>query len=308
MNQQLHQNNSAPVIEAIERLTKTNGAKLVDLPGSGGHKVWQRPEGTVESIKKLIDEYAPLPDRVKGTVALHDLTSFLQECERWKNPSLTVYVNAPCTVEHPATITAVIDDLNVEAPKWREHRLVYAPKLSPRLMAWLGAARGMGQEAFAEFIENHLTDVRGRASLVELAKAKSDDAPNLEPLLEAAQMLGLHLGTQAELLTLSRGLEATVTQKVKGRPNLQNGSAIFAFEESVDTGAVSVPGGFVIEVPVFNGSTNVFILARLRYQIKDGFVTWKVLLHDLDGVCREAVNDLRSEIAAPGHRVVLGTP
>lgn len=298
-----HKNDTGPIVEAVERLTRITAAELVELPGTERHAL-RTPAGELVSIKHLIDEYAELPERVEGLVELHDLASFIAECARWKSDSLTVYVNAPCTVQLPARIVAVTNDAQPGKPAWKDHFLQYAPKLSPELIAWLKAANGMSQESFAEFIEDRLMDVRGRTLVADLAKTEE----SLKPLIDAANELGLQLGTQAELRTLSQGLDATVQQKIKARPNLQNGTAVFVFEEAVDTGPIVVPGGFIIEAPVFNGSPNVYMLMRLRYRITDGRVTWRVVVHDLDGIFREAVEQLRREIAEPGNRVVLGVP
>lgn len=302
----IHQNNTGPVIDAVERLTKLGSAQLVDLPGTGGHKVWRDAAGNVTSIKNLIDEYAPLPGRVRGTEVLHDLPSFLAECERWKGDALTVYVNA--LNPDRASIVAVTNDAQPGKPHHRDHTLIYNPPTHPNLTKWKQAANWMNQAVFADFIEDRLGDVRSRATLVDLAARSDADKANAEPLLDAATRLELRLGSQADLLTVSRGLDANVGRKVVGRVNLQNGAATFNFEENVDTGPVVVPSGFVIEVPVFNGSPSCLILARLRFMVKDGLVQWRVLLHDMEHVYAEAVEAIRAEIAEANHRVVLGTP
>jgi hypothetical protein len=302
---------AAAVIAAVEKHYARQGLVVKVGIDPGGRDVTAlvvRDGERVQSLKPLLDEYLERPERLRGTTQLHDLPSFLAECHRFRGMGTTVYIDAPCKPEHPATITALFNDHHVHRsddnqnalalPNWRDFSAVYRPALSPELLAWHSAQQPMSQEDFAFFIEEHLVDV----------VSPEPGEPNQKPLLNVAELLGLQVGSQARLLEVSRGLDLTVGQKIKGRANLHNGAVVMAFEEAHDTGPVTVPGAVLLNIPVFDGAQRVLILARVRYQVKEGLVFWRVLLHDIPTVFREAVEALRSDIAEAGHRVVLGKP
>lgn len=293
--QPINDSGTAALIAAIETNCNRQG-RIVEI-GDGRKVAILQAGESVTHIKDELDRYLPKPERLDGTTFMDDLASFLNECERFKTPALSVYVHAVDPKSKPS-IVAVFNDSLLGAPDFRDHRASYQPSASNEVRAWVNAGdRLMSQEMFAELIEERLLDVK----LVDEADA------NMKPLLEAAAALKLQVGSPADLLEVSRGLQVNVSQGVKGKPNLHNGTTTFAFEESAQP-TVTVPGAVILEIPFFEGATKVLILARLRYKVADQKITWRVLLHDLPRVYGEAVDDLCAEIRAAGHRVVLGQP
>jgi uncharacterized protein YfdQ (DUF2303 family) len=271
-------------------IVDVDGRKAVVLANADGQE-------RIESVKQIIDEYQLAPDRVTGQTRMDDLASLLNECSRYKNDALSVYVHAVDPTRAPSII-AVFNDTVAGTPSFRDHRSTYVPQPSSEIRAWLAAGqRLISQEEFAELIEERLLDV----------KAPNPEERNMAPLLEAATLLKLQVGNPAELLEVSRGLQVNVSSNVKGKPNLHNGAVSFAFEESAQP-TVTVPGAFLLDVPFFEGATKVLILARLRYKVEESKIKWRVLLHDVPRVYREAVDDLCRDIREAGHRVVLGQP
>lgn len=282
--------------DAAAIIASVRQGRIVDI-GAAVQAAILQPGESLESVKELMDEYLPAPERLKGETVMDDLASFLNECDRFKNETLTVYVRA-LDPSWPPSVVAVFNDCMAGKPAFRDHRTVYAPEPSVELKQWLHAGKAQqSQEAFAELIEERFVDVR----------MPDRSNKSMEPLLEAATQLGLYVGTPAELLEVSRGLQINLGGTIKGRPNLLNGNMSIVWEQS-DVPSVTVPGAVVIEVPFFQGAEKVLVLARIRYRHEAGKITWRVLLHDLPAVYREAVEALCSTIREPGHRVVLGEP
>lgn len=298
--QPINTSDAAAIIAATEDLTSRQG-HVVDI---GGRKaVILRTGEELATVKKELDKYLDKPERITSTTTMDDLASFMNELDRYKNEALSVYVHAIDPGKRPSVV-AVVDDHLRGAPAFREHRTVYSPNPSNEICAWLSAAKSpVSQEAFAELIEERFGDI-------------CDPDPNNQnalPLLEAAKGLGLEVGSPAQLLELSRGLQINVGQTIKGKPNLHNGTTSFVFEESAQP-TVKVPGAVLLDVPFFEGAPSMLLLARIRYKVQSATaagpaaITWRVLIHDLPRAYRESVEAMCAEIREAGHRVVLGQP
>lgn len=128
----------------------------------------------------------------------------------------------------------------------------------------------MTQEAFAEFLEDNLTDI-------------------VKP--EAADLLEM-----AQLLTGTKGVT------FKSGKNLKTGAIDFAYTEAIDAGGrrdgdMKVPDHFVIGLCPFVGSAGVEVKARLRFRISDsGKLSFLYLLEQPHKIVERAFAAIRSDI------------
>jgi uncharacterized protein YfdQ (DUF2303 family) len=273
------QSDTAPVIEAVERLSLSETPLL--SPEHPAVRVLVTPKGKeIRSIKPFIDEYLKAPERLKGPARLTTLDSFIDHVLRCKDAGSAIFAD---TRQESAKLVAVYNYNDVvSGPRFGDHRAVYEFPLSEEWKAWKNvAAKGyIGQVAFAEFIEDRVTDVIDQAQAGDVAQRFARD-------------LGFNLAGPQRLIELSRGLAIRVDARVVQAINLSSGESQFTYadEHKGEAGEpLKVPGGFVIQVPVFRGGDPFQIPVRLRYRAKDG-VTWAFLLQRTDLVWDLCINE-----------------
>jgi uncharacterized protein YfdQ (DUF2303 family) len=256
-------------------------------PGS----IYAVPTATgVETIDLDQDKYRPIPRRKTGTVQVEDLGSFLAYWKKHADDGSEIYVNV---ARH--TITAVLDASTISQPRWGEHRAVLALKTTDRWNDWTRYDRkDLTQREFAEFIEDHLDDIR-------------------EP--DAATMLEIASTFQAQS-------KVRFTSNVR----LSTGQRTLSWEETTSAqagegGKLTVPTEFKITVAPFDFSEVYGITARFRYRMNGGELIVQYLLNDPAAVIRDAVLDVVTQIERalspewtegseepPSFTVLRGTP
>lgn len=284
------------IIETVERLGAVEFKELAEGP-----TVAVVPAGKqVVSIKKLIDEYRTAPERKKGTARLNEPASFIEHVNRMKDESTALFAKAD---RREPSITAVYDYHELDgSPRFCEHRAVYTFPLSEEWKAWAGPNgpdHSMGQQQFAEFIEDRQPDLEPPAS----AGKKTQ---------EYADALGCELATPGQIIALSRGLAMTVDHELVNTIRTGSGECQMVFKEThkgVNGEPLKIPGAFLISVPFFVGGQPWVIPVRLRYRAGNGTVVWWYQLALVDVLFREAI-DLEIARISEGTnlRAFIGTP
>lgn len=259
------------------------------------------PQGrTLQSIKKLVDEYLPRPVRRTGTAELHDLDSFIGWVNRHKDTSTVLR----CEMSRTAPKLHAIIDYHEEGPatqaegqddkaRWRSFGATYSMPLDKRWLEWTAiSGKPMGQGAFASFLEDHLLDLVGTRTG---ATGDGQLVSNLPA--EVARFIALAGGKCAEpdeVVQLSKGLDLYADTKVQERVNLQSGETSFTFEEKHRGApdAVVVPQLFLVALPVFYLSDTLYrVPVRLRYRLAEGKLVWIPTLWQAEEVFDKAVRD-----------------
>lgn len=255
----------------------------------------------IHDLKTWLDARRPTPERVKGAATLASLDSFIAHARRFgaKERGAVFVVSDP---KAPRMVSVLNYHTNADAPQWCDHTGAYAFPLSRAWKAWAErAGKPMSQEDFAAFLEDRAHEV---------ADPKT---PGVKDAVAALARLDLRVASPAEVLTASRGLAATVEVQVENSSSLSNGDVKFIYAEKVkgEKGqALTVPGGFVVGLPVFEGDTEVHALpVRLRFRVREGEVTWTLVPLGADDVVRAAVDAARARVAAEvGCEVFEGLP
>lgn len=210
------------------------GMTLAEVRDVGETPFVVLPSGA--SVQDL-SKFLLAPPRKTGTVTLSDVASFI------------AFVKAECTEDTrlygqfiQPVFTAVINDHGA-APGWRDYRATYACPLSVEWRTWSGkSGQQMNQEGFAQFIEDNLPDIA--------------------------------VPTAAEMLEISRSLEAKKKVNFASGIRLSNGQNELTYEEEItgtaQKGKLKVPEEFQIGIPVLEGGIRYAVNARLRYRIADG--------------------------------------
>lgn len=212
----------------------------------------------------------------EGTAVAQTLDSFVALVRYHSGPNSAVFVDPTWTA--PA-MTAVID-YHVDAVEGSDeagddqrarngrHRIRYAFPLAEPWKQWLAAnGKMMSQETFASFIEDHIQDVA---------------SPLDAEVADWGRSFRTTIALASDLLDLARGLEVVVNSRVKSRVRLQSGetSLVFESENKAANGAeLTVPGLFVLQLPLFHRGELVRLPVRLRYRAGSDGMTWGYEIH-----------------------------
>lgn len=294
------------VIDAMKRWGETD---VIGLDAAEEHHVLLVPEGrTIKSIKPFLDEYLNAPERTKGTATLTTLESFIAHVMRSKDVHSAIFAD---DAKKAPGLLAVYDynrpsdhggATALGISRFGEHRARYTFPLSDEWNAWTAAAASpepMGQQAFAEFLEDRIVDV-------------IDPTEGVDRIKEFAVNLALDLATPQRLMTLSRGLSLHVGHQVTNAVAIGSGEGQITFTEehkSADGGQLRVPGGFAIKIPIFRGDDAYQIGVRLRYRHQRGAISWTVNLHRADAMFTDAFDIAVAAAAkATGLPIFCGSP
>lgn len=248
----------------------------------------------------VFDEYRTQPRLIKGTATVTRLISFVELVRRFRLDETAIFAN---TGPSPSLL-AVIDYHNYEQPNNGRNRISYPFPLSEEWRAWMGSnGEKMPYADFARFLEDRVFDVETITSDTEL----SDE---LKKLVAAS---GKALASGDKLRELSVGLKINENATFQEARNLSSGEGVLHFKaEHVDDAGqpVDVPNLFIINIPIFDGSPDVYrIAARLRYRrAGTGVVFWYDLVKPdacKDHAVEEACDYVVKETCAP---LFFGTP
>lgn len=279
---------------------KATDAAIVAIPiaglgeglPSGVPAIWDRNGQKLSSVKALIEEFRLRPERRTGAAAMQTLSSFIALVNRHKDNDSAIFVDMNWKAP---SFSAVVDyhrQGEPHEPRHLKHRVTYAFPLSEEWKIWTGSnGRPMDQGAFAAFIEDRIA---------ELSAPKDTEKSELEFLFKT------RIADPAEVVQLSRGLAVSVDSKVSRAVTLQSGEGELIFEEVHKDGSgqkLSVPGIFMLSLPVFFRGANVRLPVRLRYRVKDGAVIWLFQMWRPDAYVTEAIERDRDAV-----RVETGLP
>jgi uncharacterized protein YfdQ (DUF2303 family) len=284
----------------IEHTLKLGSVELLGISGDGYDiEVASVPNGrTLQSLKKLIDEYRDAPERKRGTATLSEPASFVELVNRHKDDHTVCF--ASVTRESPS-ITAVLDYHTVDGePRFCEHRAYYPFPLSDEWKAWTGKAKTVfSQKDLVEFIEDRMMDLA---------------MPNLagERTRQYVDAIGCELATPAQVAQIARDLDIRVEQKFVQQTKTATGETqmLFREEHKDQNGApIRIPGAFLIAIPIFTGGQQAVLPVRLRYRVVNNEVFWYYELALVDEMFALAIDVEIAHIRAGIERpIYIGSP
>ena len=284
------------IIAATERLS---GAATINV---GGFDVAVVPAGkSLQSLKGFRDEYATSPDRITGTATLRDEASFIAHVKEMRMPNTSIFANPDASAP---SLTAVYDYHAVfgdtQEPAFGVHRAHWPLALSKEWKAWTGAAgKSMSPTEFAEFLELYVPDVYWGDQHSDFTK-------------KLIEQLELRLATPSSLIALSRNLAVNVDVNVRQAQTLSSGEIAMTYVEQHRDGEgqpLRVSNAFLIAIPVFFGGPTYQLLARLRYRLREGKITWAYDLHRTDLAFDAAFKEICERVQSETDRTVfLGAP
>lgn len=204
----------------------------------------------VEDLTKFLhNQFQPTPQRKTGTAKVHDAASFVEYVSLFRDPESRIFADRTAS-----KFLAVLDYHQSAAgsPRWGQYRAELVLQKSREWALW-GEKDGkqMDQTTFAQFIEDNQPDI-------------------VTP-------------TPATMLEMARDLNAASEMVMETQQRQSNGSTVFRYNETV-RGTIgktetAVPESFVIGIPIYFGSPSIEIVARLRFRVHAGKLTfWYNLL------------------------------
>jgi len=224
----------------------------------------------------------PGPVNPAAVLVLLTLESFARAVTTHRDERTEVFADS-----ERAEITAVFDSLegggqgdpDLVRGGWGQHRARIGFAESRKLGEWKKTTQWMGQEEFANFLEDHMEDV---------VEPKGQD-----------------------LLSIATDLEASSRGNFKGRVNLANGTVSLCYQDEVET-TVAVPRHLTLGIPLFEHGDCYALGARLRYLVKGGTVQFKLLFTNLEDAKEQEfeliVQELDEKAIAPLYRGRLVLP
>lgn len=230
------------------------------------------PKGAnVVEIKTDLEAYLPNPRKTKATAHFGDHTSFLAYVARHATDNTVAW----CKFD-PQTFAlsfiAVIDEHAKGTAGWRAHRAAFTPDMSAEWKAWKGKnGTSMPQVTFAEWIEEHADDIT------------------------ASQKVAEGLPTSLQMLTMATEFAANEERVLKSSVKLQSGGVRLTYIADPDKGTtedMKMFDRFAIGIPVFHGGEPFGIIARLKYRLNSGKVSFFYELARPDRSHADAATDL----------------
>ncbi|MFI8104734.1 DUF2303 family protein [Streptomyces sp. NPDC086023] len=223
-------------------------------------------------------EHTGQPGRKTGTTVVRDAASFTTYHAKHADMDTEVYADAD-----RLTVTAVLDAHTTDAARWSEHRLMLSLRQTDAWAQWLQHdGKLMGQEQFAEFLEDHLPEL-------------------LQP-------------SAADMLEIAQSIQAATKVDFQSGTRLSTGERQFKFVETTTAkagqrGELTIPETFVIGLIPFEGSEGYKLTARLRYRLQDTQLRIGYKLERPGDILRQAFADVVTAIGEEIEQPIMnGTP
>lgn len=219
----------------------------------------------VHEVNLTGPEYTGTPPRKSGTTTVRDAISFQAYFAKHADADTEVYANV-----EQLSVTAILDAHKADAARWEGHRLTLALRKTEAWEQWLALdGKLMGQEQFAEFLEDHLPELQepDAATMLEIAQS-----------FQAATKVDFQSGTR--LATGQRQFQYVETTTAKAGQK----------------GQLTIPETFVIGLVPFEGSAGYRLTARLRYRIVDTQLRTGYKLERPSDTLKSAFEDVVAEI------------
>jgi uncharacterized protein YfdQ (DUF2303 family) len=225
------------------------------------------PEGYNLRLEDWSSKLA-VPQRSTGTVAVHDVESFMAAIGQRADDDIMPIIYAD---EEASALVAVLDDDHASLPGWRQYRVTLDLRRTAGWAAWVGVSnKHLTQEAFAEFVEERSPDF-------------------IEP--DAATML-----------ELAQSVEGKTSVNWKQGNRLKDGSRQILWDETVEakagtSGQLAVPDRLTIGIKPFYGSPDTKVEVLLRLRIKERKLFLVPLIPRLVEIERAIFSSMVAEIA-----------
>jgi len=213
----------------------------------------------------LMPEKLEHPRFLTASPTFHDTSAFVAYLVAFKTLDSRIFYT------QEGAFTAVIDyHYSREGlPMHGDHTACLVLKRSPEWETWrANSEESMGQQAFAEFLEDNSRDL-------------------LEPGPEA-------------MMEVATGLHATTGATFRRAINQANGQVQFQYDENIEAkvagGTKEVPTTFQVALRPFMGNARYPVDCRLRYRVAGGALAFHYKALHLDPITEAAIDGIVAKI------------
>lgn len=258
----------AATVGIAGRVTDVGGIPLaLHANQAGTHVV------VLKEALDLADARAAAPRRREGTATHTEVDSFVAHVNRFKDPHTAIFADV-----HRVTLTAVLDYHAPDAPRWGEHRSLYACPLSRQWRLWMAASsKVLSQDAFGELIDANMEDL-----------ASPDRTGPLDADFPAP----------AAVLEMARNLVVRTSGNFSRTINPTTGESSLVNKVENESTSTRIPRAFLLRLPVFEAGALYRVEARVRFAMADGRPTFSFTLHQPEEIVRDAFAEVRAKVLA----------
>lgn len=270
------ENNTQAAIDAGKEIATATLQKLQDF---GGIPYTVDPKGNVAVHVPLLveqDKRAPQPRRLAGTAQLGNEKGFIDHVHRFKDPESVIFstrTDLTAVYDYSRTVPQGLDAGAVPSrdpfARWGQHRAHFAPEISDEWKAWIdGAGKLLGQEVFAEFIDEHVRDI-------------------------AEQTEDRKVPTAADLATMALNLKIMADKTMESVMNPTTGEhTLVAKEEHKTVSSTRIPTEFDISIPIYTGGPRTRIVCKMRFRKSDQGPKFAWVVPGAQALLRQAMEEL----------------
>jgi uncharacterized protein YfdQ (DUF2303 family) len=273
--------------DGAELVTIETNHQMTGLPKSVPALLTRGETPGINSISKLLEEHRLHPKRKQGTATVQTLASLIDLTNRHSTENSAMFVDLNWRKPSMTTVIDYHEARNGGIADFLSHRIHYEFPLSEEWKVWVSKdGEFMDQEKFAYFLEDRIPD---------LASPSDADVSNIE------RDFSCTVANPNQLVELSRKMQVNVESKVKVNHTLQSGERQLQWEENhvgADGKAITVPGMFILSIPVFFMGDAVRIPVRLRYRVSGGSVHWCYQIYRPDQIITQHLEHSVSDVKA----------
>lgn len=291
--------------DLLDLFRRANGSDILPGNGIGDGPTMRRVLAPREMVLHEVDVEPSLdrPRRPRAVVTVDTPESFIRYVREHIQPGTHIFASVDPKTGR-GSIVAVLD-YNERSPDggeadWGEHIVRTDLPRTPEWDDWCRmAARGMvGQQEFAEFLEEMLPDVANPATI---------EPRSGEPAYATAE----------DLFRVAQSLSLRTEVQFAGALNLQNGNVRLNYTEQTDQGGeqngnLEVPRMFALKLPIYRGSSPFIVRCRLKYRCERGAVSFAIQMTRVHRVLEAALADVLNLVydgrpGADGVEELVGT-
>lgn len=232
------------------------------------------------------------PRLLKGCAVIGDEASFVEHVARFKDASSVIFASKQGVLAVYDYSRPAVDGKRDESARFGHHRASFAPEVSEEWKAWIGGAgKHLQQEAFADFLDEHLYDLVGPIAATENDPGRKVPSP-------------------ADLATMAYSLKVTSEDVLDSTLNRTTGEyTITAKVAQTTTGSAQIPPEFDICIPIFTGGPKTRITCKLRLRKQDTKFLFGWVVPGAPALLRTAMDELAARIKeATALPVITGSP
>lgn len=246
----------------------------------------------LKSLQAFMEPLLPRPPRRKGISNHTAPISLINHMTRYKSDTTVLFVN-----QEIEKVTAVYnynpEGGDAEDALYGDHAACLSLKRSDELKEWRAfCAEPVSAEALAFFLEKRGVDLI----------AEDDAPPTHKARLDRIKLIGGLIATPHQVISTIPALKIMETSEVQNAKNIATGECSLVYKSdhtAMNAGGekITIPGWFLIAVPIYRNGPLDLIPVRLRYRKKQSAIFWSLDLIDIEKYIAQSFEQFVETIA-----------